>query len=181
MDPRPVDARRRRLLRRVRVLMAAFILGLLASGLTALPLEWETSVLARWSGAREAGAPEQYAGLTRWLVLVRNGLRDTYEEYPFIAYGTDWLAFAHVILAILFAGVIADPVRNRWAVTFGLVACVLVVPWALVFGALRGIPLSWRLIDCAFGVVGFVPLWLVRRSIGQLSVLPGDGARGATA
>ncbi len=33
----------------------------------------------------------------------------------------------------------------------------------LAFGGLRGIPVWWRLIDCSFGVFGFVPLWLCRR------------------
>jgi hypothetical protein len=54
-------------------------------------------------------------------------------------------------------------VRNRWLYQFGMLACVLVVPWALVFGHLRGIPLWWRLIDCSFGVVGFIPPWLCHR------------------
>jgi len=42
------------------------------------------------------------------------------------------------------------------------------VPWALVFGPLRGIPFFWRLIDCSFGVVGIVPLWLCRRDVDEL-------------
>ncbi len=29
---------------------------------------------------------------------------------------------------------------------------VLVIPYALIFGAVRGIPFWWRLIDCSFGV-----------------------------
>jgi hypothetical protein len=142
--------------------MVVFILGLVASGLTALPLQWETSLLARWSGAAQDATPDQYGGLTGWLVRVRNGVCETYARYPFIAYGTDWLAFAHFLLAILFAGALLDPLRNRWVITFGLVACVLVIPWALVFGAIREIALYWRLVDSMFGVVGFIPLWLVR-------------------
>ena len=45
---------------------------------------------------------------------------------------------------------------------FGLIAWVLVIPYALVFGAVRGIPFWWRLVDCSFGVFGFVPLWWCR-------------------
>ena len=33
---------------------------------------------------------------------------------------------------------------------------------ALIMGGVRGIPLWWRAIDCAFGVFGAVPLWLCR-------------------
>jgi hypothetical protein len=50
-----------------------------------------------------------------------------------------------------------------WLVILGLIACVLLIPYALVFGALRGIPFWWRLIDCSFGVLGFVPLWFCRK------------------
>ena len=89
----------------------------------------------------------------------------------FMAYGTDWLAFAHVIIAVAFIGPWRDPVRNRWVVTFGLIACAAVIPMALVFGPLRGIPVYWLLIDCSFGVIGFIPLWLVRSYTGELASL----------
>jgi hypothetical protein len=36
----------------------------------------------------------------------------------------------------------------------------------------RGIPLGWRLVDCAFGVVGFVPVWLAWRWSGELESKP---------
>ena len=62
----------------------------------------------------------------------------------------DWLAFGHIVIAVAFLGAWRDPVGNRWLFDFGLIACVLVIPWALVFGALRGIPWWWRLIDCSF-------------------------------
>jgi hypothetical protein len=61
-----------------------------------------------------------------------------------------------------------DPVRNRWLFDFGLTACVLVIPYALVFGSLRDIPFWWRLIDCSFGVFGFIPLWFCRKWTGEL-------------
>jgi hypothetical protein len=62
----------------------------------------------------------------------------------------------------VFVGAWRDPVRNRWLFDFGLIACALVIPWALVFGEVRGIPVWWRMIDCSFGVMGAVPLWLCR-------------------
>ena len=42
-----------------------------------------------------------------------------------------------------------------------MIACALVIPAALIMGAIRNIPIWWRLIDCAFGVVGIVPLAIV--------------------
>jgi hypothetical protein len=49
-----------------------------------------------------------------------------------------------------------------------MIACALVPPWALVFGEVRGIPLWWRAIDAAFGIVGLVPAWLCHRWTGAL-------------
>ena len=83
-------------------------------------------------------------------------------------YGTDWLAFGHFVIALAFLGALRDPVRNRWLYEFGMMTCALVPVWALVFGHLRGIPLWWRAIDSAFGVLGFVPVWLCHRWSGEL-------------
>jgi hypothetical protein len=80
-------------------------------------------------------------------------------------YGTDWLAFGHLMIAIAFIGPLRDPVRNIWVVEFGMIACVLVIPAALICGFVRGIPFFWRLIDCSFGVFGIVPLYLAWRLI----------------
>jgi len=44
-----------------------------------------------------------------------------------------------------------------------MIACAMVVPLALICGAIRGIPFDWRLIDCSFGVVGGIPLYLCNR------------------
>lgn len=163
--------RHRILERRIRILLTFFIFGLVVSGLSAFPLAYELEVLTRLLGLPKEATPEAYTGLTQWLVYVRNGLRDTYARYPFVAYGTDWLAFAHLILAILFVGVLRDPVRNIWVTHFGLIACALVLPLALICAPLRGIPLYWRLLDCAFGVVGFVLLWFVRKYTLELEAL----------
>jgi hypothetical protein len=46
--------------------------------------------------------------------------------------------------------------------------CTLVPLWALVFGHIRGIPVWWRMIDAAFGVVGFLPMWLCNRWVTEL-------------
>jgi len=74
-------------------------------------------------------------------------------------------AFAHLVIAVAFIGPYIDPVRNKWVITFGLIACAGVIPLALIAGQIRGIPLPWRLIDCSFGVFGAVPLLICRRSI----------------
>jgi len=152
-------------LRRARIALAIFTVCLVLSGLTAIPVRWELETLARWLGAGPDDAPADHAGLVAFVVRARSAVREGLGRWPLLAYGTDWLAFAHVVLGVLFVGAIVDPARNRWVITFGMIACVLVVPWAFAFGHVRGIPVAWRLIDCAFGVFGIIPLALARRSV----------------
>jgi hypothetical protein len=153
-----------RRLRYARILLGLFVFALVLSGLTAFPLVWELRVLTDWFGEGTAiGAA--MPGLAHWLERVREGLEYTQREYPFLGYGTDWLAFAHIVIAVAFLGPLRDPVKNIWVVEFGMIACVLVIPLALVCGPIRGIPLGWQLLDCSFGVVGLVPLAIVRKLI----------------
>jgi len=154
------------LFRRIKWLTCFFIFGLAISGATAIPLASELNLLANWFG--NANGP---AVLSLWLVRVRDALAQTQAQHPFLFYGTDWLAFGHFVIAIAFIGALRDPVRNRWLFDFGLIACGLVIPYALVFGGLRGITFWWRLIDCSFGVFGFIPLWFCRKWARELENL----------
>ena len=106
--------------------------------------------------------------LLPWIARVHDAISETNTQYPFLAYGTDWLAFAHLVLAVLFIGPYLDPVRNKWVITFGLIACAGVIPLALIAGHIRGIPLPWRLIDCSFGVFGAIPLVRCKLLISEL-------------
>ena len=151
----------RELTRRIRTLLAIFIAGLVLSGLTAFPLLHELDLLTALIG------PPRGA-MSWWIHHVRTALAETYRGWPFLGYGTDWLAFGHLVIALFFIGPLRDPVRNVWVIDAGLIACAGVIPLALICGGIRGIPLSWRLIDCSFGVIGALPLWWVRRMIGEL-------------
>ncbi|MCX5654197.1 MAG: hypothetical protein NTY65_06070 [Planctomycetota bacterium] len=161
--------RQRVLLRRTRAILILFIIALVAAGATAFPLQWELDVLVRLVGVAPGAAPEDYSGLQHWIALVHAGLDDTYAKYPFMAYGTDWLAFGHIVIGIALVGAVRDPVRNVWLITWGMIACLLVVPLALICGPLRGIPFYWQMIDCSFGVFGIIPLWLARRYAVELA------------
>jgi hypothetical protein len=147
-----------RLIRRIRIWLVLFIIGLVLSGLTAFPLERETALLNRIFGVAAIPPIGGDSGLHVWLRRVHEGIANTNREYPFMAYGTDWLAFAHLVIAVAFLGPLVDPVRNKWVVVFGVVACLGVLPLALIAGPIRGIPFYWRLIDCSFGVIGVLPL-----------------------
>jgi hypothetical protein len=155
-----------RLIRSVRAWITIFIVGLVLSGITAFPLQSELALLVRLSGYFHLA--EHAPALSSWLARVWLALSDTGIRYPFLAYGTDWLAFGHLVIAVAFIGPCIDPVRNKWLISFGLIACAGVVPLALIAGAIRGIPFYWRLIDCSFGIFGCIPLLIVRRKIYRL-------------
>ncbi len=153
-----------------RVSLGSFVAGLILSGLTAFPLLGELSSLCRWLGIDDPAAYQTLPGMRGWIAFVFVGLQKTYATFPFIGYGTDWLAFGHLIIALFFVGPFRDPVGNAWVLRVGLVACAGVIPLALICGSLRGIPFGWRLIDCSFGIIGAVPLFyclsLTRRLAG---------------
>jgi len=150
--------------RRIRFLILFFIFALSAAGLTAIPLRWELNLLNAWFG-EGSSLSQVLPVLAEWISRVNDSVQNGYGQYPLLAYGTDWLAFAHIVIAVAFLGPLRDPVRNIWVIEFGMIACVLIMPWALIFGVVRGIPWFWTLIDMSFGVFGIIPLWLVRRDI----------------
>jgi hypothetical protein len=158
-------------LRRIRVCLVVFIAGLVLSGVTAFPLQTELGWLVSILNSTPLRPLAQTSHLLPWIEAVDKAIVETNARYPFLAYGTDWLAFAHLAIAVAFVGPLLNPVRNKWLITFGLIACAGVIPLAMIAGAIRGIPFPWRLIDCSFGLFGSVPLFLCRRSIGALEQL----------
>ncbi|AYG80108.1 hypothetical protein DWB77_02234 [Streptomyces hundungensis] len=157
--------------------LVVFVVCLVLSGLTAFPLVHEL----RWTQSllRHTPVGEWLPGLSGWIDRVRAGLDSADTEYPFLLYGTDWLAFAHLVIAVAFYGVARDPVRNVWVVEFGMIACAGVIPLALICGPVRGIPFWWSVIDMSFGVFGVIPLYVVRRKIKALEAMVGQWAPAA--
>ena len=153
---------------RIRALILFFMAALIISGSTAIPLRFELSILNQFLG-KGSSFGNIWPAMADWISFINDGLISTHENYPFMFYGTDWLAFAHIVIAIAFFGPLRDPVKNIWVIEFGLISCALIIPTVLIFGPIRGIPLFWRVIDCSFGVFGFLPLWVVRKDILALS------------
>jgi hypothetical protein len=153
-------------LRSIRLCLAIVILGLLASGITAFPLQHELDLVVR--ACAHFHLAEHAAALNTWLLRVDHALADTNARYPFLAYGTDWLAFAHIVIALVFIGPFVDPLRNKWIITWGLMASAGIFALALIAGPIRGIPLYWRLIDCSFGLVCGAILLFVLHQIRRL-------------
>lgn len=147
--------------RQIRRLILLFILCLLLSGITAFPIETELNIAMQHL---DSFPPF----LQKWLSIVYKGVSETNRNYPFISYGSDWLAFAHIVIAVAFLGPLKDPVRNIWIIQFGMIACVMIIPLALIAGPSRGIPLFWQFIDCSFGVIGYIPLYICHNKIREL-------------
>ena len=141
-----------------------FIVALVISGITAFALETELA----WLNHMLAGRNSEFS---YWINKVYNALRETNRDYPFLAYGYDWLAFAHLAIAVAFIGVLKDSVRNKWIIQFGRIACWMILPLAFIAGLIRGIPFYWQLIDCSFGIIGLIPLSICYRKIEKLEKL----------
>ena len=84
--------------RRFRIALGLFIAGLVFSGITAFPLRLEIRLITRLLGAGATPEPDGHGGLLCWLLTVRQGLEQTDARYPWMAYGTDWLAFGHLVI-----------------------------------------------------------------------------------
>jgi hypothetical protein len=150
-----------KLKRQIRNWTIFFMVAISLSGITAFPIQTELEWLNKYQDLMPGW-------LSAWVTRVADGVVHTNMAYPFIMYGTDWLAFAHIIIAMLFIGVLRDPVRNKWIIEWAMICCILVFPLAFIMGPIRGIPFYHQLIDCGFGVVGLVPLAIVRGKVKQL-------------
>ena len=150
-----------KLRKQIKNLIILFIVGLAISGITAFPIESELAIV----NANTSSFPDYFQN---WINEVYLAVKSTNENYPYLSYGTDWLAFAHIVIAVAFIGPVKDPVKNIWVIQFGMIACVMVFPLAFISGAIRGIPLYWQLIDCSFGVFGIALLYLCHRWILRL-------------
>ncbi|MET3500852.1 hypothetical protein ABIC45_002464 [Mucilaginibacter rubeus] len=147
--------------KKIKTWVIVFIIGLVLSGVTAFPIETELAWLANHASV--------FPGfMQNWLTNVYLAVKTTNQNYPYLAYGTDWLAFGHLVIAMAFVGPLKDPVKNIWIIEFGMIACVMVFPLAFIAGPIRGIPVYWRFIDCCFGIFGIIPLYIVYRDIKKL-------------
>ncbi|MBL7933875.1 MAG: hypothetical protein JNL60_18370 [Bacteroidia bacterium] len=140
-----------------RILMA-FIVCLLLSGITAFPLRTEMDFLVRYHNS----FPNF---ISIWIKQVHAAISATPD---LVLYGTDWLAFAHIIIALFFIPVYLDPIKYRINIIIGVLACILVFPLAFICGPIRGIPFFHQLIDCSFGLFGGILLYIINNKIKKL-------------
>ncbi len=131
--------------------------GLFVSGVTVWPAISELKIgmeILSWLGF---GGTDMHAFCARIL----HSLQTIERDHPHIMYGYDWLAFAHIMLAVLFAGAIRDPVRNLWIVQCGLIMCAAIPILAGICIPIREIPWFWFLIDFSFAPAAAIPLIVV--------------------
>jgi hypothetical protein len=150
-----------KLLRKIRRWIAAFVVLLILSGLTAFPVQTELHFMMN--------TQELVPSFMKiWLYKINDGMQVIENQYPFMQYGYDWLAYSHIVIALFFIGVYKNPVQNAWVLRIGMVACMGVFILATVCGQIRGIPFFWTLIDCSFGFFGMIPLLIVERLIKKI-------------
>lgn len=142
-------------------MLAIVAIGLFISGVTVWPAvtELKTGVHYIWGDGPGTGVIHSF------VLQAIAGLEYVHEHYRFMLYAHDWLAFAHVSLAILFLGAMRDPVRNVWVVQYGLITCALIPILAGICIPLRGLPMAWFWIDFAFAPAAALPLWIALRDI----------------
>ncbi len=145
----------------IRSWVILFMASLILSGITAFALETELYWMDHFFS-------NSHSSFAFWIHKVYIALEETNIKYPFLAYGYDWLAFAHLVIAIAFYGVLKDPVKNKWIIRFGIISCCMIFPLAFIAGYARGIPFYWQMIDCSFGIIGLIPLTICYRKIEQL-------------
>ena len=154
-----IQIQEKKLILKIRVLVLFYIFALFFWGITAFPIETELKIICGLLGISLDASPDVYTGFTGWIATVTNAVIDTNHNYPFLSYGTDWLAFSHLVIAVAFI------------VYFAMIACAGVIPLALICGTIRGLPLWWRLIDCSFCVFGLIPLYFLHVYIKRLEKL----------
>ncbi|HEY2725629.1 MAG TPA: hypothetical protein VGI61_00530 [Parafilimonas sp.] len=150
-----------RLRRKIKIAIIITIAGLLLNGISAVPLISELNILL----SKPDALPKF---LHNWWMYVNKGVNETTRYYPFMRYGFDWLAFAHLLIAIAFIGPLKDPIKNEWIVQWGMIASALSVVMAFGWERLRGIPLWWSCIDASIAIIAFIILWLCNKWIKDL-------------
>ncbi len=145
-------------IQQIRIVLIFFIICLILSGITAFPLVTEIDFLAKNSSV----FPNI---LQDWIWHLHKQIHTTPSE---ILYGTDWLAFSHIIISLFLIPVYLYPKQYALNIVVCMFACVGVFFIAFICGPIRNIPFFHQLIDCAFGLFGFIPLYFIHKKIKTL-------------
>lgn len=142
-------------MKKIRVFLTLFIVLLLLSGITAFPLRTEMIFLME----------HKHWFPTFIIPWIDNINRAVLQTPDLVLYGTDWLAFGHIIISLFFVPVLINPVKYKINLVIGMLACLAVFPLAFICGPIRGIPFFHQLIDCSFGLGGLMLLYFIYRNV----------------
>jgi len=143
----------------IKIHLIGFMSLLIISGVTAFPVQTEINYLF-----------ENKSVFPQFMIDWIDELYTIIHQTPDIMfYGTDWLAFAHIIIALFFIPVFIDPVKHKANIIVAMVACLLIFPLAFICGPIRGIPFFHQLIDCSFGLIGIAYLYFIYTRINRLN------------
>jgi hypothetical protein len=137
-----------------------FMVALIFSGITAFPLKLEIKLLSKIQHFFPSF-------ISKWISHLEEVINNSPLE---MMYGTDWLAFAHIIIALFFIPVYQKPIQYQLNLKIGMLACILVFPLAFICGPIRDIPFFHQLIDCSFGLFGFIYLKNINQNIESLKL-----------
>jgi hypothetical protein len=104
---------------KIRSWLKIFIAALFISGLTAMPVEQELTYITNHFPFE--------GSIKGWLDEVLIGIQHTSKIILFFFMDIDGLPL-HICTCILFIGPFRDPVKNKWVIQFGVIACILVIP-----------------------------------------------------
>ncbi|MES2590030.1 MAG: hypothetical protein V4622_13710 [Bacteroidota bacterium] len=144
--------------RKINLLLTSFIILLILSGITAFPIKSEIEFLYKIKDS----FPEF---ISLWISQLNVIIQNTPNV---VLYGTDWLAFAHIIIALFFIPLFKNPIQHQINLKIGMLACIFVFPLAFICGPIRGIPFFHQIIDCSFGIIGFAFLYYINSLINTL-------------
>jgi len=156
----------RRLLRQIRLLISLIMVIVILAGMAAFfPIS-----LLNWLEDHNSLLPEK---VNSWIQEINHGLKVTADAYPFVIYAIHWLAFSHIIIALLFAGVIVDPVKNRWVINWAIACCMIAITLVFVSGYANRIPFFHQVIDSSFAIAGILLLYMIKKKIISLEKIRG--------
>lgn len=142
----------------IQITLIVFMTILILSGITAFPIKTEIYFLSQIQNLFPSFIQEWISKITFFIYCTPSPM----------FYGTDWLAFAHIVISLFFIPVYRNPVKHQANLQIGMIACLGVFPLAFICGPIREIPLSHQLVDCSFGVVGFIVLYFINHQINRL-------------
>lgn len=142
----------------IRFHLVLFVIILALSGITAFPIQTEINFMYTHLQSFPSFFHE-------WITQLYNNIHSTPDV---MFYGTDWLAFAHIIISLFFVPVFIDPIKYKVNLYVGMTACFMIFPLAFICGPIRSIPFFHQLIDCSFGAIGILYLYFILRKINTM-------------